>query len=104
MIITGGENVYPREIEEVLYRHPAVHEVAVIGIPDPYWVEKVHAVVCLKKGGTATAEDLIALCKKSLASYKSPKSVEFVEALPKNAAGKIMKREIRQKYWAAAKK
>jgi long-chain acyl-CoA synthetase len=99
MIITGGENVYPREVEEVLYRHPAVHEVAVIGVPDPYWVEKVHAVVCLKKGATATGEDLIALCKKSLAGYKSPKSVEFVEALPKNAAGKIMKREIRQKYW-----
>jgi long-chain acyl-CoA synthetase len=104
MIITGGENVYPREIEEVLYRHPAIHEVAVIGVPDPYWVEKVHAVVCLKKGGTATAEELIALCKKNLAGYKSPKSVEFVEALPKNAAGKIMKREIRQKYWDAAAK
>ena len=99
MIITGGENVYPREIEEVLYRHPAILEVAVIGIPDPYWVEKVHAVVCLKKGAAATAEELIALCKKNLAGYKSPKSVEFVEALPKNAAGKIMKREIRQKYW-----
>jgi long-chain acyl-CoA synthetase len=104
MIITGGENVYPREIEEVLYRHPAVHEVAVIGIPDPYWVERVHAVVSLKKGATASAEELIALCKKNLAGYKSPKSVEFVEALPKNAAGKIMKREIRQKYWPAAVK
>jgi long-chain acyl-CoA synthetase len=99
MIITGGENVFPREVEEVLYRHPAVHEVAVIGVPDPYWVEKVHAVVCLKPGGTASAEELIALCKKNLAGYKSPKSVEFVEALPKNAAGKIMKRELRQKYW-----
>jgi long-chain acyl-CoA synthetase len=104
MIITGGENVFPREIEEVLYRHPAVHEAAVIGVPDPYWVEKVHAVVCLKKGATATAEELIALCKKNLAGYKSPKSVEFVEALPKNAAGKIMKREIRQKYWPEAGK
>ena len=73
---------------------------AVIGIPDPYWVEKVHAVVSLKKGAAATAEELITLCKKNLAGYKSPKSVEFMDTLPKNAAGKIMKRELRQKYWA----
>ena len=100
MIISGGENVFPREIEEVLYRNPKVHEVAVIGIPDPYWVEKVHAVVSLKKGATATPAELIDFAKKSLAGYKAPKSVEFVEALPKNAAGKIMKRELREKYWA----
>ncbi|OGO31130.1 MAG: hypothetical protein A2Z29_00035 [Chloroflexi bacterium RBG_16_56_11] len=100
MIITGGENVYPREIEEVLYRHPCIFEAAVIGIPDPYWVEKVHAVVSLKKGAGATAEEVIAFCKKSLAGYKAPKSVEFIESLPKNAAGKIMKRELRDKYWA----
>ncbi len=100
MIITGGENVFPREVEEILYRHPGIHEAAVIGIPDPYWVEKVHAVVSLKKGSNCTAEELIALCKKNLAGYKSPKSVEFVDALPKNAAGKIMKRELREKYWA----
>jgi acyl-CoA synthetase (AMP-forming)/AMP-acid ligase II len=100
MIITGGENVFPREIEEVLYRNPKVHEAAVIGIPDPYWVEKVHAVVSLKKGETATPAELIEFAKKSLAGYKVPKSVEFVDALPKNAAGKIMKRELRAKYWA----
>jgi long-chain acyl-CoA synthetase len=100
MIITGGENVFPREVEEVLYRHPSVHEVAVIGIPDPYWVEKVHAIVSLKKGATTTPEELIALCKKNLAGYKAPKSVEIIDALPKNAAGKIMKRELREKYWA----
>ena len=99
MIITGGENVFPREIEEVLYTHPSVQEVAVIGIPDPYWVEKVHAVVSLKKGTSCTAEELIAFCKKQLAGYKSPKSVEFADALPKNAAGKILKRELRDKYW-----
>ena len=98
MIITGGENVYPREVEEVLYKHPAVQEVAVIGIPDPYWVEKVHAVVSLKKGAGTTAEELINLCKKNLAGYKSPKSVEFVDALPKNPSGKILKRELREKY------
>jgi len=97
-IITGGENVYPREVEEILYRHPMVHEVAVIGIPDPYWVERVHAVVSLKKGANCTAEELIAFCKKSLAGYKAPKSIEFMETLPKNAAGKIMKRELRDKY------
>lgn len=99
MIITGGENVFPREVEEVLYKHPAVQEVAVIGIPDPYWVEKVHAVVALKKNMECSAEELIALCKKNLAGYKSPKSVEFVDSLPKNAAGKILKRELREKYW-----
>jgi acyl-CoA synthetase (AMP-forming)/AMP-acid ligase II len=100
MIITGGENVFPREIEEILYRNPKVHEVAVIGIPDPYWVEKVHAVVSLKKGAKATAEELIVFCKKNMASYKAPKSVEFIDVLPKNAAGKIMKRDLREKYWA----
>ncbi len=73
MIISGGENVYPREVEEVLYRHPAVLEAAVIGIPDPYWVERVHAVVVLKKGATVTGEELIAFCKKTLAGYKAPK-------------------------------
>jgi long-chain acyl-CoA synthetase len=100
MIISGGENVFPREVEEVLYSNPKVHEVAVIGIPDSYWVEKVHAVVSLKKGAQATANELIDYAKKSLASYKVPKSIEFVDALPKNAAGKIMKRELREKYWA----
>ncbi len=98
MIITGGENVYPREVEEVLYRHPAVQEAAVIGIPDPYWVERVHAAVTLKKGAECTDDELIALCKKNLAGYKAPKSVEFVDSLPKNPSGKILKRELREKY------
>jgi acyl-CoA synthetase (AMP-forming)/AMP-acid ligase II len=102
MIITGGENVYPREVEEILYRHPCVHEAAVVGVPDPYWVEKVHAIVSLKPGAKCTAEELIALCKKNLAGYKAPKSVEFMDSLPKNAAGKIMKRELREKYWASS--
>jgi acyl-CoA synthetase (AMP-forming)/AMP-acid ligase II len=98
MIISGGENVYPREIEEVLYRHPAVLEAAVIGLPDEYWVEKVHAVIALKKGKESTAEEIIAFCKKNIAGYKTPKSIDFVDALPKNAAGKILKRELREKY------
>lgn len=100
MIVSGGENIYPREVEEILYQHPSVHEVAVIGIPDQYWVEKVHAVVVLKEGASLSSQDLIDFCKQKLARYKAPKSVEFVEALPKNPAGKILKRELREKYWA----
>lgn len=98
MIISGGENVYPREVEEILYRHPAVLEAAVIGIPDPYWVEKVHAVVTTKQGASITADELIAFCKKHIAGYKVPKTVDFVDSLPKNAAGKILKKKLRDKY------
>jgi acyl-CoA synthetase (AMP-forming)/AMP-acid ligase II len=99
MIISGGENIYPREIEEVLYQHPAVAEAAVIGIPDETWVERVHALVVLKDGRDATGDEIIEFCRRQLARYKAPKSVEFVDALPKNPQGKILKREIRQKYW-----
>jgi acyl-CoA synthetase (AMP-forming)/AMP-acid ligase II len=99
MIITGGENVYPREVEDVLYRHPAVLEAAVIGAPDDVWVERVHAVVVLKGGHEASAEEIIGFCKEQLARYKAPRSVEFVDVLPKSAQGKILKREIRDKYW-----
>ena len=98
MIISGGENVYPREIEEVLYGHPEVVEAAVIGVPDPVWVERVCAVVALKEDAGATEETLIAFCKERLASYKAPKSVVFVDALPKNPQGKILKREIRERF------
>lgn len=99
MIISGGENVYPREIEEVLYRHPSICEAAVIGIPDDLWIERVHAVVVLKEGKSATEEEIIEFCKQNLARYKAPKSVEFVKSLPKNPQGKILKRELREKYW-----
>lgn len=99
MIVTGGENVYSREVEDVLYTHPTIAEVAVIGIPDPTWVERVHAVVVLKTDTTATEKDIIAFCKEHLASYKAPKSVEFFESLPKNPQGKILKKEIRANYW-----
>ena len=102
MIITGGENVYPKEVEDVLYRHPAVQEVAVIGIPDPYWVESVHALVVLKRNAQATEEEIISFCREQIAHYKAPKSVEFLESLPKNPQGKILKREIRPKYWETA--
>ncbi|MCX8021344.1 MAG: long-chain-fatty-acid--CoA ligase [Syntrophorhabdaceae bacterium] len=99
MIITGGENVYPREVEEVLYGHPAVSEAAVIGVPDEKWVERVHAVVVLKEGFKVSGDEIIDFCKSRLARYKAPRSIEFVEALPKNPQGKILKREIRDKYW-----
>ena len=104
MIVSGGENIFPREVEEILYRHPAVQEAAVIGIPDPYWVEKVHAVVVLKTGATLSSQELIDFCKQNLARFKAPKSVEFVDVIPKNPAGKIMKRELRQKYWEGAER
>jgi acyl-CoA synthetase (AMP-forming)/AMP-acid ligase II len=99
MIISGGENIYPREIEEVLIRHPAVREVAVIGIPDDKWGEAIKAVVALSPGSEATEEDLIAFCKENIASYKKPKSIDFVVELPKNNYGKILKKAIRDRYW-----
>lgn len=99
MIISGGENIYPREIEEVIIRHPAVREVAVIGVPDPKWGEAIKAVVSIVEGKSVTENELIAFCKDNIASYKKPKSVDFVEELPKNNYGKILKRELRAKYW-----
>jgi acyl-CoA synthetase (AMP-forming)/AMP-acid ligase II len=99
MIISGGENIYPREIEEVLIRHEAIREVAVIGIPDPKWGEAIKAVVALLPGRSATEEELIAFCRDNIASYKKPKSVDFVDALPKNNYGKILKRDLRARYW-----
>ena len=99
MIISGGENIYPREVEEILYRHPAVLEATVIGVPDDYWVERVHAVVVKNEQARVTAEEIIAFCKSNMAKYKAPKSVEFVESLPRNPSGKILKRVLRDRYW-----
>ncbi len=99
MIISGGKNIYPREVEEILYLHPAVLEASVIGVPDPHWGESVQAVVVLKEGRAASAEELINLCKENLASYKKPKTVEFRQALPKSATGKILKRVLRDEFW-----
>ncbi len=95
MIIRGGFNVYPREIEEVLYAHPAVLEAAVIGVPHDSHGEEVKAVVAIKVGATLTKDDLIAYCKERLAAYKYPRMVEFVQALPKGPTGKILKRELK---------
>ena len=91
MIITGGENVFPREVEEVLYRHPAVSECAVIGVPDEKWVERVHAVITLKEGQNASPEEVIAFCKEHLARYKAPRSVEFVDSLPETLRGRSLR-------------
>ena len=99
MIISGGKNIYPREVEEVIYAHPAVLEVSVIGVPDPHWGESVKAVVVLKQGLTASAEEIVAHCKEQMASYKKPKTVEFREALPKSPTGKILKRVLRDEFW-----
>jgi acyl-CoA synthetase (AMP-forming)/AMP-acid ligase II len=99
MIITGGYNVYPKEVENVIFMNDAVFETAVIGIPDETWGESVKAFVVLKPGMEATEEEIIGLCKDKLASYKKPKSVEFTDALPKNMAGKILKTELRAPYW-----
>jgi len=99
MIVTGGENVYPREVEEILYKHPAVRECSVFGIPDPKWVEAVHAVVALRQAMITTPEELMAFCKTKMTGYKAPKSIDIMDELPKNATGKIMKRKIKEKYW-----
>ncbi len=101
MVISGGANIYPREIEEVIQQHPAVKEVAVVGVPDDVWGESVKAVIGLRDGYSATEQDIIDLCLSHLASYKKPKSVDFVPELPKNAYGKVLKRELRERYWTA---
>lgn len=99
MIISGGENIYPREIEEVLISHPAVREIAVIGVPDPEWGEAIKAVVATNPGESVTEAALIEFCRQRLASYKKPKSVDFVDGLPKNNYGKIVKKDLREPYW-----
>ncbi len=96
MIISGGENIYPAEIEEVLYRHPDLLEAAVIGVPDGEWGEKVKAFLVPKPGKEVTAEEIVTHCTASLASYKKPKEIQFIEALPRNAAGKVLKRALRE--------
>ena len=98
MIISGGVNIYPREIEEVIYKHPAVSEVSVIGLPDEHWGEVVKAVIVLKKGGSVTESEIIEFCGKHLAGFKKPKSVDFWEDLPKSSTGKQLKKDIREHY------
>ncbi|KRB73298.1 fatty-acid--CoA ligase [Nocardioides sp. Root190] len=100
MIVTGGENVYSAEVENVLAQHPAVAACAVIGVPDEVYGERVHAVVTLLPGHTATENELREHCKALVAGYKAPRSVDFIDALPLSPAGKVQKRELRAPYWA----
>ena len=99
MIISGGFNIYPKEVEEVINQYPGVREVAVIGVPDDVWGESVKAIVVPKEGSPLSEEALIDFCRHHLASYKKPKSVDFVNDLPKNTNGKILKRELKAQYW-----
>lgn len=100
VIVSGGENIYPREIEDVLYEHPGVMEATVIGIPDERWGEAAHALV-VPRGTPPGADVLLAHCRERIAAYKVPKTLEFVESLPHNAVGKVVKREVRERYWSA---
>jgi long-chain acyl-CoA synthetase len=100
MIVSGGENVYPFEIENILADHAAVADVAVIGVPDSKWGEAVKAIVVLNHGATADDAELIEWCRQRIAHYKSPRSIDFVTELPRNPSGKLLKRQLRQPYWA----
>jgi len=99
MIVSGGENIYPAEVESALFGHPAVADVAVIGVPDERWGEAVKAMVVKKAGAEVTPGELIGWARERIAGYKCPKSVDFIEALPRNPTGKILKRELRKAYW-----
>jgi acyl-CoA synthetase (AMP-forming)/AMP-acid ligase II len=102
MIISGGFNVYPSEVEQVIWCHPAVQDCAVIGVPDPQWGEAVKAVVELNEGQSIDSDTLIAMCKAKLGSVKTPKTIDFVKALPRSAAGKVLKKDLRARYWQDA--
>jgi long-chain acyl-CoA synthetase len=103
LIIAGGFNIYPREVEEVLFEHPAIQEAVVVGIPDAYRGETVKAFVVSKPGQTPTADDVIAFCRERLAPYKVPRLVEFRDSLPKSGVGKYLRRELRAEALASAK-
>ncbi len=104
MILTGGENVYSTEVENVLYMHPAILECAVVGVPDEKWGEAVKGIVVLKPGQKVTAQEIIQFCKDRTAHYKAPKSIDFIDALPRTGSGKIHKKGLRDKYWEGFEK
>ena len=99
MIVSGGENIYPRGIEEVLFAHPAIADCAVIGVPDPQWGETIKAFVVLRQGISATDEEIMEFCRDKLGGFERPRSVEFIAELPRNATGKVLKRVLREPYW-----
>jgi len=100
MIISGGENIYPAEVENAISSHPAVAEAAVIGIPSQKWGEEVKAIVALRPDREVTEEELIGFVRTRIAAFKAPKSVDFIDLLPRNASGKILRRTLREPYWA----
>ena len=104
MILTGGENVYSTEVENILYMHPAILECAVVGVPDPKWGEAVKGIVVLKPGQKATEQEIIQFCKDRIAHYKAPKSIDFINALPRTGSGKIHKKGLRDQYWEGYEK
>jgi acyl-CoA synthetase (AMP-forming)/AMP-acid ligase II len=97
MIVSGGENIYPAEVENVLHEHSGVRDCAVIGVPDARWGEAVKAIIV--KRAEVTAEELIAFARERIAGFKVPKSIDFIEVLPRNASGKILKKDLRAPYW-----
>jgi long-chain acyl-CoA synthetase len=99
MIVSGGENVYPAEVENVLMSHPAIADVAVIGVPDEKWGETPKAVVVRKSGVEVTEQEIIDFARERLAKFKCPTSVDWIEALPRNPSGKILKKDLREPYW-----
>jgi long-chain acyl-CoA synthetase len=99
MIISGGVNIYPAEIEDVLHRHPAIEDAAVFGVPDPEWGERVHAAVQLRAGTSLSARDVIDFCRGRLADYKAPRAVSFHTEFPRDTAGKLVKRTLREPFW-----
>ena len=99
MIVSGGENVYPAEVENALFKHPQIADVAVVGVPDDRWGEAVKAIVVAEKDTNPDPQEIIAWAKTQIAGYKVPKSVDFIDALPRNPSGKILRRELRAPYW-----
>ncbi|MCU0881602.1 MAG: long-chain-fatty-acid--CoA ligase [Hyphomonadaceae bacterium] len=100
MIVSGGENIYPAEVENAVFGHPAIADVAVIGIPDDKWGEAVKALVVVKPGASVTADEVIAFTRERIAAYKVPKSVDFITELPRNPSGKVLRRELREPFWS----
>jgi fatty-acyl-CoA synthase len=99
MIVSGGENVYPAEVENAIFSHPDVADAAVIGVPDERWGEAVKAIVVLRNGAAPDPASIITHCRTQIAGFKTPKSVDFIDVLPRNASGKVLRRELRKPFW-----